>query len=229
MTTLQVDDQPSNQRGSLPASLHQKTAVWRVAAYGAAAVVFVLALWFVVDRHANPAKQIFDALDGHGRIGPARKHTERSGSLVSQRKLDAARFLAALEGKPKAPVQILYTKDDRDAFQLALQFQSLLTSATWLVSDLKPISGSEAATLAGQPSYIASGEGFEGVAVAVRADSQREFALYDDRQANTPLNALLEAILETLGSVAINAAGAEFFPAPPPGTLRIVVGARPSN
>ena len=68
-----------------------------------------------------------------------------------------------------------------------------------------------------------------GVAVAMRADNQEEFEAFGDRQADTALNALLEAILVTLGSVIINAADPDMFPAPPHGTLRIVIGPAPGT
>lgn len=149
--------------------------------------------------------------------------------VVDQRQLDPERFLKALEGRPKAPVQIVVSANDSEALQLALQFQILLQIATWKVSDLVEVNQRELVRLANLPTYASEEDQLVGIAVAVVAESQEEFDVFGDRQADTPLNALLEAILDTLGSVNTYAAGKDVFPAPPPATLRIAVGSRLSS
>lgn len=148
---------------------------------------------------------------------------------VEQRQLDPERFLKALEGRPKAPVEIVVSANDGEALQLALQFQRLLQIATWKVSDPVKVRQRELVRLANLPSYGSEEHQLVGIAVAVVAESQEEFDVFGDRQANTPLNALLEAILETLGSVNTYAAGKNVFPAPPPKTLRIAIGSQPAS
>lgn len=40
-------------------------------------------------------------------------------------------FIAALNGKPKAPVEIMFPKDDGEAFLLAIGLRDLLRKAEW--------------------------------------------------------------------------------------------------
>jgi len=147
-----------------------------------------------------------------------------NASSDNQRQLDPPRFLKALEGKPKAPVQIVVADNDAEAFQLALQFQRLLQVAMWKVSDVVRVSQRDLKRLANRPGYWVEEDQVVGISIAVVAESPGDFEVAGDREADTPLNALMEAILDTLGSVDTYAAGKSFFPAPPPETLRLVVG-----
>jgi hypothetical protein len=150
-------------------------------------------------------------------------------SVVDQRQLDPERFLKALEGRPKAPVEIVVLANDSEALQLALQFQSLLQIAGWKVSHIREVEQRDLARLANRPAYTNEEDQLVGIAVAVAAESQEEFDIFGDREADTPLNALLEAVLETLGSANIYAASNKVFPAPPPKTLRMAIGSRPES
>ena len=136
-------------------------------------------------------------------------------------------FLKSLMGKPKAPVEIVFSETDEEAFQLAKQFHDLLHLAAWEVSDPIPIGADQIAFWACQLSSAVVSDQLYGVAVAMRAESQDEFRVYRDRDADTPLNALLEAILETIGSVNLHVAGPDIFSPPPAGTIRLVVGTKP--
>jgi len=149
-----------------------------------------------------------------------------NASSDNQRQLNDQRFLKALEGKPKAPVQIVVSDNDAEALQLALQFQHLLQIAMWKVSDVVRVSQRDLVRLANRPGYWAEEDQLVGIAIAVVAETPEDFEVAGDREADTPLNALMEAILETLGSVNTYAAGKNVFPAPAPETLRLVVGSR---
>ena len=166
----------------------------------------------------------------HWKNGEAVSVQLLNASSDNQRQLDAQRFLKALEDKPKAPVQIVVADNDAEAFQLALQFQRLLQIATWKVSDLVRVSQRDLMRLANRPGYWVEEDQLVGISIAVVAESPEDFEVAGDREADTPLNALMEAILDTLGSVDTYAAGKNFFPAPPSKTLRLVVGSqRPSS
>lgn len=162
----------------------------------------------------------------HWKNGEAVSVQLLNASSDNQRQLDAPRFLKALEGKPKAPVQIVVSDNNAEAFQLALQFQRLLQIAMWKVSDVVKVSQRDLMRLANRPGYWAEEDQLVGISIAVVAESPEDFEVAGDREADTPLNALMEAILDTLGSVDTYAAGKGFFPAPPPETLRLVVGSQ---
>ncbi len=189
-----------------------RTTVWM----SVAAITAVLAIITIVWQSSRQGIQPETVSVPHART-----------ASDDQRQLNVERFLKALEGRPKAPVQIVVSNDDKEAFQLALQFQSLLRSATWTVSNIVEVSQRDLLRMASQPTYLTADDKLVGVAVAMLAESQEEFDLHGNREADTPLNALLEAILETLGTANTYAAGQDVFPAPPPKTLRLVVGSRP--
>jgi hypothetical protein len=112
----------------------------------------------------------------------------------------------------------------------AFQFQRLLQIATWKVSDVVRVSQRDLIRLANRPGYWVEEDQLVGISIAVVAESPGDFEVAGDREADTPLNALMEAILDTLGSVDTYAAGKNFFPAPPSEPLRLVVGSqRPSS
>lgn len=187
-----------------------------------AAVALGLGVCLVVDRAAIAEFQL-------EHIGASNYATEPKRQPPSQhyglRTLDRSTFLRVLAGKPKAPVEIVFVEHDAEAKRLALQFQDVLRAASWSASEPVPASSEEIPRLAN--TYAVTAEDVLGVFLAIRAETQQEFELFSEREANTPLNALLEAILETLGSVNVHAADPAMFPTPPHGTLRIVVA--PNN
>ena len=157
----------------------------------------------------------------------AKLQLEKLRTKMGPRQIDSAIFLQALEAKPKTPVEIMFPKEDGEAFMLAIQFRDLLRVAKWEAAEPVPVPATDIPRLANQPSHMAVGAQATGVAVVVRADTQDEFNQVSDFQATTPMNALRAAITNTLGGVAGYAGGADIFPAPPRGTVRIVVGPKP--
>jgi hypothetical protein len=121
----------------------------------------------------------------------------------------------------------MFPKENGEAFLLAIQLRDLLRVAKWQVAEPIPVPQMDVPRLANQPSHMAAGGQAIGVAVAVRADTQEEFKLVDDLQANTPMNALQAALLQALGTVSGYAAGPDSFSAPAPGVIRIIVGPKP--
>ena len=204
----------------------------------AALAIFITSRAVIVlqDQEVKDNAEIFERykLETGERISEANARQKEAELKLEQlrkqmgpRQAEVATFLKALEGKPKAPVEIMFPKEDGEAFMLALQFRDLLRSAKWEVAEPVPVPGTDIPRLANQPSHMAAGAQAIGVAVVVRADTQDEFDRVSDFNADTPMNALRDALAKTLGGVAGYAAGPDIFPAPPKGTVRIVVGPKP--
>jgi len=145
--------------------------------------------------------------------------------------IDGDAFIGALAGKPSAPVEIMFPKDDGEAFLLAIGLRDLLRKAKWETAEPIPVPPNDIPRLANQPSLMTAGGQPIGVTIAARADTQEEMKLLgdglkfgDDPEPNIPIRALNIALLKVLGSVSGHIGGPEVFKAPPPGTIRIVVG-----
>src|ERR1700674_1657345 len=60
---------------------------------------------------------------------------EQLRKQIGPRRIDSETFLKALEGKPKAPAEIMFSREDGEAFQLAIQIRNLLREAGWVVTE----------------------------------------------------------------------------------------------
>lgn len=188
----------------------------------------------IAANEASAARAIADsdiakaqASDAIARQKEAELQLERLRAKMGPRQIDSAIFLATLEGKPKALVEIMFPKEDGESFMLAIQFRDHLRVAKWDVGEPISVPHTDIPRLANQPSHMAAGAQATGVAVVVRADTQEDVNRASDFKANTPINALRDAIVKTLGGVAGYAGGPDVFSAPPLGTVRIVVGPKP--
>ncbi len=148
---------------------------------------------------------------------------------VGPRHLQARIFISALAGKPKAPVEIMFLKDDGDAFRLALEIRGGLQVASWQVGMPMPIPSATAPELANLPSAMGVGGQPNGVTVVVKEATEAEtkaFDLYFQKKpyVDTPFTALHMALLEGLGGAAAHVGGSA---TPAPGVLRVVIGPKP--
>lgn len=144
---------------------------------------------------------------------------------LAKRHIDAAQFCKFIEGRAKAPTEIMFLREDWDAFQLAIQFRDVLRSCGWEVSG--PTAVPPGDILLNAPSVASVGGQDAGVTVVVRVDTQEEMAQVQKSVADTPSHTLGEAIGAQLGTAGITAVGPAALHAPAPGTLRIVVGPTP--
>jgi hypothetical protein len=177
------------------------------------------------DRYKlETGKQIAEAT---ARQKEAELKLEQLRQKMGPRRIDSETFLKALEGKPKAPVEIMFPRENGEAFQLAMQFRDLLRVAKWTVSEPIPAPLSDIPRLANQPPHMAAGGQPLGIGVVVRADTPEDFKIFSDHLANTPTNALSNAIQAVFSEVSEMAAGPEVFRAPALGTVRIVIGPKP--
>lgn len=146
---------------------------------------------------------------------------------LAPRQIKGKDFLKLLEGKPKMPVEIMFLRDDPEAWGLAMQLRDFLRQATWNPPEPVPIPPTDVPRLADQPSTMGAGGQPTGVAVVIRATTQEEFRLFGDREAPTAFNALQQALLHSLGSISSTINDGHLNPSPTPGILRIVVGPKP--
>jgi hypothetical protein len=187
-------------------------------------VVVALAIEFAALKFGAPYREKIEAAKDL-KIAQLNNETARLRKQIAPRHIDSDVFLKALAGKPKAPVELMFTKEDGEAFQLALSLRDHLKVAEWTVTEPLPVPATDVARLSNLPSHMAAGGQPTGVALVARADSQEEFRIFGDREADTAKNALSRALVQSLGSVSEHTGGEGIFTAAPPsGVIRLVVG-----
>lgn len=191
-------------------------------------VVVALAIEFGALRFGAPHKKTLEAAKDL-KIAELNNETARLRKQVSPRTIDGEAFKNSLEGKPKpnAPIEIMFPREDGEAFRLAIQLRDVLRYSGWQASEPVPVPPGDVPRLQSQPSVASFGSySGTGVVVVVRADTQEQFDAVRDFQASTPLNALVGALSQALGSAGSAAAGPDVFHVPAPGVLRIVIGTK---
>jgi len=145
------------------------------------------------------------------------------------RRIDGPAFVAALEGKPKAPVEIVFVRDDPECWQLAMQIRDWLKAAKWKHSEPAAIAGPDESRFSTYPSSMQAGGQPRGVTVVLRVTSQADFQREEDDTLNpnaaidTPRKALSRALIGSLGQLS----GSMNFDTGKVGGLRVVVGPKP--
>jgi hypothetical protein len=134
---------------------------------------------------------------------------------VAPRQVNREVFLSLIKGQPKAPVELVYLRDDPECFDVAQQIWRLLQDAGWQVSPPSPILDSSTLdplpmSVDGQPS---------GVTVVTHSATEQEI----NGKVITPWTALRDALMHSIGKLSGHAGGHN---PPPNGTLRIVVAPR---
>jgi hypothetical protein len=183
---------------------------------------------------ADIAKANAQIAEASARQKEAELKLEQLRQRVSQRHVDREVFLKNLEGKPKAPVEILFVQDDGEAFTLALEIRDLLKLAAWKVEEPRAIIPTDlSARMAAQsiPAAMAAGGQPQGVAVFLRAESQEDITresennpLDPNEPIDTPRKALARALLNSLGALSGGMSGEMGRP----GVLRVIVGQKPA-
>lgn len=149
---------------------------------------------------------------------------------VAARHLNVQEFAKSLNGMPKLPVEIMFPRDDGEAFQLALEIRDGLKLAKSGAGEPAPIPLPDIPQLARLPSAMSAGGQPSGVAVVAHWVTQEESDALMNRARGqpvtlaTPFLALHDALLASLGS--LSASGGHLS-APPNGVLRVVVGPHP--
>lgn len=147
------------------------------------------------------------------------------------REIDQAAFIKSLAGKSKAPIDLVYLKENGEVFSLALQIQRALRNARWVVSEPKPLSPKEMSDLyenwVGQPAQAPAA----GVAIDLRVNATNpSLETMVSVMNEAPVSALLTAFEVGFGekwSPRVFAASVWQPNAPPHGTIQIAVGPKP--
>jgi hypothetical protein len=82
---------------------------------------------------------------------------EELRARIKPRTLNMDAFLKTIAGRPSAPVEVLYVRDDPECSQLAFSVSELLRSAKWQVLRLSAIIKADTLELEKSPSDISVG------------------------------------------------------------------------
>jgi hypothetical protein len=179
---------------------------------------------------ADIAKANAQIADAHARTKEAELKLEELRKKVSQRHLDGDRFVELLKGQPKLPVEILFPRDDGEAFQLALEIRDWLRRVNWEASEPAPMAPANISDLALLPTSMAVGGQPQGVSLVTHSLSETESNDLMNAVLNRPVSkitayiALYRALSVSLG--ALGGSGGHRS-APIEGILRVVVGSKP--
>jgi hypothetical protein len=195
-----------------------RVATWSALIFGTLSIgsAFVSAWvgWEITDATQKDADHKIKAADEriaefNTRAKEAELQLEMLRDRMRPRRIKAAEFLKILDGKPKAPVEILFVRDDPDCFQLSMQIRDFLKQAKWEVKEPRAIESADMTPrLAQYTSTMGVGGQPHGVTVVLRATSQADFDRenkgrpFDLESLDTPLKALSTALGDSLGGIA---------------------------
>lgn len=163
-----------------------------------------------------------DRTESKERVAAAELRTEQLRKQMGPRIIDRELFRAAISQQSKSKVEILYLRDDSEAFTLALQIQNNLLAAGWSVGDPKPIRVNGDSD---KPSVLVVGGWHNGVIVATHSfdpADQADSISFTDETKKTSFAGLSNALLRTIGGV-IGKSDSSI----PSGTIRVIVGPKP--
>ena len=99
---------------------------------------------------------------------------------IKPRHIDRSTFLEALTGQPKAPVEVLYLRDDPETLEFAQEIDNLLKAAGWTVTAREPIPVLSPTSPA-IPTTMSVGGQPSGVTVVTHSVSEEEIAAWQNR------------------------------------------------
>lgn len=177
-----------------------------------------------IDASLEMARIKKDSDEAHKKTIEAQLQLEQLKRQVGPRHLNRETFLGALIGEVTGQVEVLYSRDDAEAMELAQQIALALEETGWKVLHRDPIPDNKenlpsAMGVSGQP---------KGVTVAAHSISEKESEASLMRMSGkdwvkTPYTVLSHALEVGLGGVSGWASGPN---APVAGTLRIIVAPR---
>jgi hypothetical protein len=176
--------------------------------------------------HERAAQLEKDAEIARKETAEAKLQLEQLRKQAAARRIKREEFIALLEGKPKLPVEIMFAKDDGEAFQLSLEIRDSLRAAKWEVGEPFPIPLVTEPSLSQLPSAMAVGGQPAGVTVAAYSVSPEEAMARFPGQPKvvTAYTTLSDALLASLGT--LSGSGGHLN-RPIEGTLRVIVGSKP--
>jgi hypothetical protein len=153
----------------------------------------------------------------NARTAEAELRLEQLRKNVEPRRVDQPVFLKLLEGQPKSRIEIVYVRDDADAFQLSHQILDAFKKASWDVEQPVPIKPFDTYPYSVIPSVMSARGQPRGVSIIKHEDPRG--------WTNDPsYEALQRAFQQSLiGNITVGGAA---DPQLPEGTLRVVVAPR---
>jgi len=186
---------------------------------GGFALLAGVATWAVVRL------QRVEIAEANARQKEAELKLEQLRKLAGPRGINFDIFKKELEGKPKAPVAIWYLPDSSDGYWFASRLQVALGVSGWLVEGYGPTPIPEPdrnnLVLRGMPRAVVAGGQPWGVTVVGDAPMGSE----SNAKADTPFNALFNALAKSTDFGMYGSGGSQFSPVPK-GTLRVIVAAK---
>ena len=168
------------------------------------------------DSESQVAELYLAAAKSNERAAEAELKLEQLRKQIAPRFIQEQKFLKSLQGQPKSPVEVLYSKDDPECFNLAQSIHFLLLQAKWDSLSLKPIPpGQKPWKTFEAPDAMMAGAQPSGITVVTKDLT----TVHNDADTmNTPFNVLRNAFAEQFGSV--HGGGDSNIPE---GVLRIIV------
>jgi hypothetical protein len=184
----------------------------------------------LVDAAQSASAANVRAAELNARAAESERQLEELRKATKARRINGSDFVKALKGMPSLPVEIMFAKDDGEAFHLALDIRNFVRMAGWTTAEPVPIPPTT------QPVPTIMGVGGQPAGVSLVAHSmtqaefnalgpQLEFDAPNPAAPTTPFLTLYRALISSLGQLSASAGGPAV---PPPNTLRIVVGSRPA-
>lgn len=204
-------------------------AATAVAAMATVAFLF-LQYWSsgVRERHTEWRTSVLElrTAESNERAKASELKLEELRRKVAPRHINFAQFKADLESKPKSPVEIMFTRDDGEAFNLSFEIMVMLHEAGWEVERPLSIPTTDDPKLKGYTSTMAVGGQATGVSIVAHAISEEEFSRLGNPGSDTSFNALKNALEGSLGRTGQVSTSVHSNLALDPGKLRIVVGTK---
>lgn len=172
------------------------------------------------------ARAMYDLAEANERAAALEVQAAQLRKQISPRHLNYFEFVEFVKGQQGLPVEIMFVKDDADAFTLSLEIRSGLRDAGWDAHEPIPIPILDQPISAQLPSTMTVGGQPSGVTVVAHSATPEEM-MADSSQLSgkewvkTPMTVLRNALLKSLGSISTHVGGQN---PPALGLLRVVVG-----
>jgi hypothetical protein len=166
----------------------------------------------------------------------AERRISEAEKKIAPRFINRTKFISTIRGEPKTSVEIMYSRDDPECYDLAQQLRSVLLEADWPVIGIFPITNKLfleykdiplALMYEDAPIAMSFGGQPAGVTVVTHIASKEEseaisgFVFTDNKNwKKTPWTVLQYALLQSLGKISGAAGG---ISSPPEGTLRVII------
>ncbi|STX41131.1 Uncharacterised protein [Legionella donaldsonii] len=169
-----------------------------------------------------------EASKANAQAAEATLKLEELRKKVAPRHVQRDLFLKAINGQPKADVEIMFLRDDPECFSVAQQIWQLLKDAKWNVLAPRPIPQNEATSASDLPMTMTVDAQPSGITVITHSVSRKESdatvqMLLGENWEKTPRTVIIYALLQSLGKIKTSAGGKN---SPPSGMIRIVVAPR---